>query len=199
MTDGAGSGADGAISHAERARGRRRLLIVAAIFLGPFVAAAVMYAFGWQPGGYVNRGKLLSPPLALPPFQATMLGTRAPPPQAGRWTVLIVSDDGCPGVCRRALDDTRRVLDLLGHDRDRVQRVLVATTRLDSTAIAEQSDLIGLDATTTNPALRAFFVDAASGTVFVVDPRHNIILRYDAGQDAKDLLEDLKRLLKYSG
>jgi hypothetical protein len=70
-----------------RNRGRRRLLIVAAVFLGPFAAALVMHALGWQPGGHVNRGVLLSPPMPLPPFQATMLGARAPMPDAARWTV----------------------------------------------------------------------------------------------------------------
>jgi len=183
-----------------RAMGRRRLLIIAAIFIGPFVAALTLHLLGWQPGGYVNKGTLLSPPLALPPFQATMLGVRAPEPGTRRWTVLIVSGDGCAEACRRALDDTRRVLDLLGHDRDRVQRVLVATERLDGDAIANQSDLIGLDTrAATDPTLRAPFVDAQDGTVFVADPRRNVILRYGPGQDARDLLEDLKRLLKYSG
>jgi cytochrome oxidase Cu insertion factor (SCO1/SenC/PrrC family) len=193
-------GGDNPRVDAQRAHGRRRLLIVAAVFFGPFVAAALMHAFGWQPGGYVNRGELLSPPLPLPPFEATMLGVRAPAPQAGRWTVLIVSDDGCSDACARALDDTRRVLDLLGHDRDRMQRVLVALTRLDADAIANQPDLIGLDTSkTTNPELRAPFAAATAGTVLVADPRRNVILRYKPGQDAKDLLEDLKRLLKYAG
>jgi cytochrome oxidase Cu insertion factor (SCO1/SenC/PrrC family) len=200
VSGGAGIGGENPTTDARRARGRRLLLIIAAVFFGPFVAAALLHAFGWQPGGYVNRGELLSPPLPLPPFEATMLGVRAPAPQAGRWTVLIVSEDGCAAACGRALDDTRRVLDLLGHDRDRVQRVLVATASLDADAIANQPDLIGLDtSTTTNPAVRAPFADAVAGTVLVVDPQRNVILRYRPGQDPKDLLEDLKRLLKYAG
>lgn len=200
MSGDAPVGGDNPAADAQRARGRRRLLIVAAVFLGPFVAAALLHAFGWQPGGYVNRGELLSPPLPLPPFEATMLGVRAPAPQAGRWTVLIVSDDGCSDACVRALDDTRRVLDLLGHDRDRMQRVLVALTRLDADVIANQPDLVGLDTSrTANPELRAPFAAATAGTVLVADPLRNVILRYRPGQDAKDLLEDLKRLLKYAG
>jgi len=136
-----------------------------------------------MPGGYVNRGELLSPPLPLPPFEATMLGVRAPAPQAGRWTVLIVSDDGCSDACVRALDDTRRVLDLLGHDRDRMQRVLVALTRLDADVIANQPDLVGLDTSrTANPELRAPFAAATAGTVLVADPLRNVILRYRPGQ-----------------
>jgi hypothetical protein len=187
-------------SIAARNRGRRRLLVVAALFLGPFLVALLLHTVGWQPGRQVNRGALLSPALPLPPFQAALLGTRAPAPAAGRWTVLIVSIDGCEDACMRALDDTRRVLDLLGRDRDRVQRVLVATARLDSAPFAPHSDLIGLDASVvTDPALRAPFVDVAAGTIFVADPRRNIILRYAPAQDARDLLEDMKRLIKYSG
>ena len=59
---------------------------------------------------------------------------------------------------------------------------------------------VGLDTSkTTNPELRAPFATATAGTVLVADPRRNVILRYKPGQDAKDLLEDLKRLLKYAG
>ena len=93
-----------------RARGRRRLLMVAAVFLGPFIVATLLYRHGWQPGAQVNRGALLAPPVPLPPFQAAVLGVRAPAPAADTWRVIVVSRDGCSDACQRALDDTRRAL-----------------------------------------------------------------------------------------
>jgi hypothetical protein len=187
-------------SHTARARGRRRLLIVAAVFFVPFLGAILLHSAGWRPGEQVNRGTLLSPPAYMPPFQATIRGARAPAPREGTWKVLVIGRDGCESGCRQALDDTRRVVDLLGHDRDRVQRVLVATRRLDVSMVESHRDLIGLDAAAApNPALLAPFAEAPDGAVFVVDPQRYIMLRYEPGQDAKDLFDDLKRLLKYSG
>jgi cytochrome oxidase Cu insertion factor (SCO1/SenC/PrrC family) len=183
-----------------RARGRRRLLAVAAVFLGPFVVATLLYHYGWQPGAQVNRGTLLAPPIPLPPFEASVLGIRAAAPAAGTWIVLVVSRAGCSSACRRSLDDTRRVLDLLGHDRDRVQRVLVGTGGVEAATMASHADIVGVDSSVaSNGEILAALADAADGAVYVADPRRNLILRYAPGQDAKDLLDDLKRLLKYSG
>jgi hypothetical protein len=187
-------------AHTARARGRRRLLVVAGLFFVPFIAAMLLHFSGWRPTGQVNRGALVSPPTLLPPLQATELGTRAQPAGSNTWTVLIVSHDGCSDACRRALDDTRRVIDLLGRDRDRVRRVLLATERLDASPLAEHSDLVAVDASAPeNSAIRDALAQAADGAVYVADPRHYLMLRYDPGQNAKDLLDDLQRLLKYSG
>jgi hypothetical protein len=187
-------------AHTARARGRRRLLVVAGLFFVPLIAASLLHSVGWRPAGQVNRGALLTPPILLPPLQATALGLRAPPPASNAWLVLIVSQNGCADACRRALDDTRRVIDLLGRDRDRVRRVLLATERLDASLVLEQSDLVAVDASTPEHSdIRDALAQAADGVVFVADPRHYLMLRYEPGQDAKDLLDDLKRLLKYSG
>ena len=187
-------------THTARARGRRRLLIVAAVFFVPFLAALLLHSMGWGPGEQVNRGTLLDPPVLLPPLQSTRLGVRAQPPSSNAWTVLIVSRDGCTSACLRALDDTRRVLDLLGRDRDRVRRVLLATERLDASPVDDHADLVAVDASAPDAsALRDTLAGAADGAVYVADPRHYLMLRYDPGQNAKDLFDDLKRLLKYSG
>ena len=37
------------------------------------------------------------------------------------------------------------------------------------------------------------------GTVFVADPRHYLVLRYEPGQDAKDLLQDLQAPVQVHG
>jgi hypothetical protein len=183
-----------------RDRGRRRLLVLALVFVGPLVVAALLHKSGWQPGAQVNRGTLLVSPVPLPAFEASALGVRAPPPGGRTWTVVVVSRDGCSSACKRALDDTRRALDLLGHDRDRVQRVLIGTRGVDAAAIADHADLIGVDASLpANGGILSTFSDAADGAVFVADPQRNLILRYAPGQDAKDLLDDLKRLLRYAG
>src|ERR1041384_8187922 len=52
----------GALMQDSRARGRRTLLIVAAIFLVPVIAAfALYYGKLWRPSGSSSKGELITP------------------------------------------------------------------------------------------------------------------------------------------
>jgi hypothetical protein len=184
----------------ERSRGRRLLLVVGVFFFGPLIAAWLLHASGWRPGGLVNHGVLLTPPMPLPPLDAPRLDDGARALREGLWTVVILARGDCAEACRKALDDTRRVRDLLGADRDRVQRVLIAEQRSAAAAIEAQSDLIALDVSGPQGAGLLDALDgAADGAVYVADPQRNLLLRYAPGQDAKGLFDDLERLLKYAG
>jgi hypothetical protein len=187
-------------SVAARRRGRLLLIIVGVFFLGPVVVAWVMHNLGWQPGGHVNKGALLSPPIALAAFDAPRLDAGERALRENVWSVVIVSRGECSAACAQSVADTRRVLDLLGADRDRVQRILVSTVPPAPGDAGTGQDLIAFDASTpAQAALAAPFAAAADGAYYVADPRRNLILSYAPGQNAKDLLDDLKRLLKYSG
>ena len=84
----------------------------------------------------------------------------------------------------------------------RVQRVFLATGNCcDHDYLgAEQLGLIALDASSFAGArLLAQFPGERAKTLFIVDPLGNLMMRHDAGQViTKDLLSDLKKLLKLS-
>jgi hypothetical protein len=46
--------------------------------------------------------------------------------------------------------------------------------------------------------LRAFPAPERAHTLFVVDPLGNLMMRYDARQNSRGLLEDLQKLLRLS-
>jgi hypothetical protein len=84
----------------------------------------------------------------------------------------------------------------------RVQRVLFATANCCDQAYlsTEQPGLIVLDASSPDAQkLLAQFPGERAQTIFIVDPLGNLMMRHDASQVInKDLLSDLKKLLKLS-
>ena len=66
--------------------------------------------------------------------------------------------------------------------------------------LAEHFASIVLDATSEDGqrVLREFPAADRANTLFVVDPLGNLMMRYDARQNPRGLLEDLKKLLRLS-
>ena len=61
----------------------------------------------------------------------------------------------------------------------------------------EQPGLVALDASNAQ-ALLAQFPAQHANALYIVDPLGNLMMRHDASHTTKDLLTDLKKLLKLS-
>jgi hypothetical protein len=187
-----------------RSRGRRQLLIVAAVFLLPIVGAfALYYGKLWRPAGSSSLGELIEParPLAVAGLRHAD-GTPADASVfADKWTLLYIGDGACDADCRTALVFARQTRLALNNEMTRVQRIFLATGHCCDTAYftAEHPGLIALDASAPEAAaLLAQFPDGRARSLFIVDPLGNLMMRHDASHTTKDLLEDLKKLLKLS-
>jgi hypothetical protein len=187
-----------------RARGRRTLLIVAALFLVPVAVAFTLY-YGklWHPANSSSKGELINP--ARPLVVAGLRHPDGTPASAevlsGKWTLVYIGDGRCDEACRNALVFGRQSRLALNNDMTRVQRVLFATANCcDNEYFArEQEGLIALDASSKEAAaLLAQFPEAREHSLFIVDPLGNLMMRHDASHTTKDLLSDLKKLLKLS-
>ena len=187
-----------------RRRGRRLLLVIAAMFLLPLaVAFALYYGKIWQPSGSSSKGELVMPARPL-----DVSGLRYPGGHAadtavltGKWSLVYVGDGACDETCRGALVYARQSWLALNNEMTRVQRVLLATANCcDSAYLAKQhTGLITLDASA--PAARALleqFPADRRNSIYIVDPHGNLMMRHEAGHTNKDLLSDLKKLLKLS-
>jgi len=64
----------------------------------------------------------------------------------------------------------------------------------------EHQGLVVLDGSTPamSPLLAQFPPEDRAHSVYVVDPRGNLVMRYDARKEPKGFLTDLKKLLKLS-
>jgi hypothetical protein len=190
-----------------RTRGRRTLLIVAAIFFVPVIAAfALYYGQLWRPSGSSSKGELITParPLIVAGLQAAGGGPAPADALSEKWTLLYIGDGACDADCRNALVYGRQSRLALNNEMTRVQRVFLATGHCCDTDYftAEHPGLIVLDASAPEAAsLLAQFPPERAHSLFIVDPLGNLMMRHEAdaaSQTSKDLLTDLKKLLKLS-
>lgn len=185
--------------------GQRKFLLVAAMFLLPVAVVFALYYGGiWSPSGSSAKGELIHP--ARPLDFAGL--RRADGDAAGvelfqdMWTLLYIGDGTCDEACRTALTYGRQTRLAVGRDMDRVQRVFLSTGHCcDQQYLgAEQPGLITLDGS--SPDAQAFlaqFPGERRTSLYIVDPLGNLMMRHDATQVInKDLLTDLKKLLKLS-
>jgi len=196
----------------QQRRGRRQLLLLAALFFVPLAIAFWLYygGSGWRPVGGTNKGDLVDPAVPLPEVALVRPegGTTATGFLRGKWTVAYLGDGACDERCRKALYLSRQTRIALNKDMDRVQRVFLATSPdIDARFIATehpdlQLALVGADEG--SQALLAAFpaldgiAPAAAGRLYLIDPLGNLVLSYAASAPDKALLTDIKKLLKLS-
>jgi hypothetical protein len=177
-------------------KSKRMFALLVLLFFAPLLLSFLMY-YGahWRPAGQTNHGTLIDPPRALPAVgEAAVLN--------GKWSLLYLGAGDCDESCRFGLYFMRQTQLGLGHLIPRVQRIFLVTARCCDRAFLqrEHAGLITLDAQTAdNAALLAQFPsDHLPSTLFIVDPRGNLMMRYDVHADPKGLHQDLEKLLNLS-
>jgi len=192
-------------------RGRRQLLLLAALFFVPLAIAFWMYygPTGWRPSGDASKGDLVDParPLATLAL-ATMDGPQTDAAfLRGKWSMVYVGDGLCDDRCRKALYLTRQSRIALNKDMDRVQRVFLVTGRCCDRGFLSQEhpDLVVARVDDeSSAALLAPFPTyggvplADAGRIYLVDPLGNLLMSYAPTAPDKALLTDMKKLLRLS-
>jgi len=172
--------------------------------------------------GTANRGVLVQPPrrLAEAPLHeqggaAFSYGSLEP-----RWTMLVpVTGIACDAACEHTLYVTRQIHVALGKEFNRVRRILVSEVPVAGVHLAasELSDRrpappdLAAYLAQEQRGLEALVLDRVDferlfpeylgdpGTWYLVDPAGWIMMAYNAGIPYKDVMSDLKFLLKNSG
>lgn len=184
-------------------QGRRTLLLLAAVFLGPMAVAMLLYftGFQWRPQGTAAHGQLFDPARPLPDLGAAQVGDSPGDARLrGKWTLLYIAAGPCAEPCRQALVAMRQVRRALGRDLDRVQRVYLADAGTVDAAFleAEHPGLVLLENEAKTAEVAALAGEVRQGDIFLADPLGNLVMRYPAGTDMKGMHSDLQRLLKIS-
>ena len=184
-------------------RGRRTLVLLALVFLGPMAVAMALYfsGFQWRPEGTTEHGLLYQPARPVPSLAMASGGTNeADAAPRGKWRLIYVGPGNCPAACRQALLTMRQVRRALGRDLDRVERLYVVTAGEVEAGFLEAE----------HPGIRVIADGAAAaelvtiaggsgeGDILLADPLGNLVMRYPAGTPMKGMHADLQRLLKVS-
>lgn len=184
------------------------------ITLVPLVVAWAMAFTGIGiPGGTKNKGDLMPAGLILP---ADVINA-----QNGHWGLVVISDK-CEESCQQQLYRAQQLYLSMGKAADRLQTVWVSNdSRRETTDLsvevafkgtdakrAEVSILLPLEtnfqkmAQINKPTVFQWFIDNKipwqDHSVFFVDPNGVLVLRFDPELVGRDMMSDIKWLLKAS-
>lgn len=198
-----------------RGSGRRKLLLLIALFSAPVIGAYALYFWApqnLQPEGRTNKGHLVAPARPLEKFSLHALdGKRLDETLfSQKWTLLLIGPSACDEACTKVLYDTRQVRTALGKNTLRVQRVYVATDRgrvedLQKQFALEHPDLklVVAEGAEVYATDRHFSVDGRSplkspNDIYLLDPLGNWLMYYTPQDPPGGMLKDLKKLLRLS-
>ncbi|MGF6592671.1 hypothetical protein [Pseudomonas sp. 2835] len=176
-----------------RARGRLQLLLILLVVLGPMILATSMYKLKfWVPDSRSYHGEMIGNGQTR-----ADLGVSA---EEGRWQLLVSTPRDCGLDCQQLVYLARQIQIGLGRDASRASHGLAAAQPLAADYQAK------LDRE--YPQLQRYPLDLSrygavsqgkqDAQLWIVDPHGNLVLRYDARVKGKDLLNDLRHLLKLS-
>jgi len=179
------------------------LLLLAAVFALPFLIGTGLYLSGWRPQKSSNHGELLQPPRALPASGLGRVDGRALPTAElhGKWLLVMPVNGACQEACLRNLQQMQQVHVALNKEQNRLQRVLIRSGAAEPQAALQSRfpDLV-VGVVRASPSALAWqqALDGAEQSVFIVDPKGNVIISYASPIDMPGVLKDLERLLTYS-
>ncbi|MFN3886078.1 MAG: SCO family protein [Aquabacterium sp.] len=187
-------------------RGRLKMLLVWLVCAAPVVASYLTY-YAWRPHTRVNHGTLVMPPRAMPPdarLPLTGPDARAVALSAlkGQWLLVSVADGACPADCERHLYWQRQLREVLGKDKDRLDRVWFVTGAAPPRAAlmpglnAPGSWVLQADQQALSDWLAPDAGQALSAHLYLVDPRGDWMMRWPADADPAHIKKDLLRLMK---
>ena len=196
----------GAASPQRTRVGRLKMLLIWAVCAAPVVASYLSY-YVVKPQGRINHGTLITPPkpmAAEPGLAFTDLQGQAVAPQAlqGQWLLVSVAGGACDAACERQLYLQRQLREVLGRDKDRVDRVWLipdqAEVRPALLPALVQAWTLRVDAARLSQWLQADAGQTLSSHLYLVDPRGDWMMRFPADADPVRIKKDLMRLLKAS-
>ena len=177
----------------QRRRGRWQLILIVLMVVGPMILATGMYKLQfWVPEGRSYHGELIGNGQSR-----AELGVQA---DEVRWQLLVTAPQECSVDCQQLVYLARQIQVGLGREASRASHALAVAHPLSADYEAKLSREY--------PQLQRYPLDLSTYTktvqgkgpaqLWIIDPHGNLVLRYGPTVKGKDLLNDLRHLLKLS-
>lgn len=185
--------------------GKKSFLWLVAVFIAPILLGTLLFfnleRLGFEKGS-VNYGILIQPafPINIGELkQGNSLATYEET-LSKKWTLLFIEPKQCTEFCLERLLLMKRIRLLTNEKMRRVRTLFVA--RQDTLSDIDQvqnQDLVIANIDVENSVFLNQFPYLDKLPIYLIDPFGNLMMYYpQADPDAKKMLKDLHRLLKYS-
>ena len=187
--------------------GRLKMLLVLLVCASPVIASYVTY-FVIRPAGRTNYGTLIVPTRSLPAtlplhaFDGKAVEARS---LRGQWLLVAVGSSACGKACEQMLFTQRQLREMLGRERDRIDKVWLVTDEGPLAPSLQAATAAGVAVTalrTDRQALAAWLEPAAGQRLedhlYLVDPMGEWMLRLPPQMDPARAKRDLEKLLRAS-
>jgi hypothetical protein len=193
---------------AQRTRlGRAKMLVVMAVCAAPVVASYFTY-FVLRPQARSNYGELIEPQRPLPDA-LTLHDLDGRAVQAGslkgQWLIVAVGGGACDSACERQLYMQRQLREMLGKERDRLDKLWLVTDDAplkpalrDALEHAPAMQVLRVPQVQLAQWLAPAHGYALEQHLYIVDPLGHWMMREPAEPDPSKIKRDLEKLLRAS-
>ncbi len=194
-------------SKVPRNRNRLIFLLVVALFVIPFIAAYWFYGKTEETKVWrtTNRGLLIRPAQPLQEFSLiSHSGEKYNlEKMLGSWALVFVPSNPCNEACKKNIYHMRQIWVSLGRNANRVRRFVLLRSdnekqNLERFLVNYPQTIVLVDSD------RQFIRQLESATqtdepvIMLLDPVGNLMMAFPQSMDPRDILRDLKKLLKSS-
>jgi hypothetical protein len=187
--------------------GRLKMIILLLICAAPVIASYITYYLIRPQGSARNFGELVTPTVSLPATTVSNLQGQPVALQSlkGQWLLVVVAGGACTGSCEQNLYFQRQLREVLGKDKDRLDRVWVVSDEAPVPTPLLPA-LQGAQVVRVPPAdltrwLRPAAGHALEDHLYLIDPMGEWMMRFPAGMNleaASRAKADLTRLMRAS-
>lgn len=193
--------------HARRVRnGRIKLLLVLLVCALPVIASYFTY-YVIRPQGRSNYGSLIQPTRSLPDVELAALDGQRVPLRSlrGQWLLVTVGPGDCSARCEARLHAQRQLREMLGRERDRLDKVWFVSDGAVPAAALQQALQAEPPVTVlrfAQPDLARWLAPPKPGEpdehLYLVDPMGELMMRFPVDFDPSKVKRDIDRLLRAS-
>lgn len=186
--------------------GRMKMLLVLAVCAAPVVASYLTY-YVLQPRGRTNYGTLVLPTRGMPDLPLSTLGGDTVPSARlkGQWLMVVVAPSVCDADCEKRLYMQRQLREMLGRDRDRIDKVWFVVDNgqprpalREATGGAVPVQVLRVPREALAAWLQPEAGHALEDHIYIVDPLGEWMMRMPAQPEPSKVKKDVERLLRAS-